>query len=174
LSHVEIVDGDKTYTFPCERWLADDKDDKKIERMLFEKNYDEAHDTHLRRQSSMHGSRPGSKDHLNRSSSSLGGRPKSSAGRVDGHGALLDALPKNTELMTYQVTLSTERGKGAGTRAPVWVELMGAGGRSSGRALLVFDDDDGAFDAGTVKTFTIEAPALAKLHAIKVSMCRRE
>ena len=37
LDRVEIDDGYNRFVFPCERWLSKSKEDKKIERVLFEK-----------------------------------------------------------------------------------------------------------------------------------------
>ena len=37
LDRVEVDDGYNRFVFPCERWLSKSKEDKKIERVLFEK-----------------------------------------------------------------------------------------------------------------------------------------
>jgi hypothetical protein len=37
LDKIEITEGKTLYTFICNKWLADDEDDKKIERIIFEK-----------------------------------------------------------------------------------------------------------------------------------------
>lgn len=37
LDKVEITDGKHVYKFICKKWLADDEDDQKIERIIFEK-----------------------------------------------------------------------------------------------------------------------------------------
>lgn len=37
LDRVEVTDGRDKYVFICERWLSKSKEDKKIERTLFEK-----------------------------------------------------------------------------------------------------------------------------------------
>ncbi len=39
LDRVEVSDGSELYTFLCERWLSKRKEDKLIERTLFEKGY---------------------------------------------------------------------------------------------------------------------------------------
>jgi hypothetical protein len=37
LDKIQIIDGKDVYTFLCERWLSKNKEDKLIERTLFEK-----------------------------------------------------------------------------------------------------------------------------------------
>ena len=39
LDRIEIHDKKRTYTFVCERWLSTSKEDKRLERSLYEKNY---------------------------------------------------------------------------------------------------------------------------------------
>ena len=66
------------------------------------------------------------------------------------------------------MTLTTASDKDAGTRAPVWLEL-GTAHSTTGKVLLLFDEENVAFDAGQARTFVFDAPAV-RIGACKVRL----
>lgn len=74
-------------------------------------------------------------------------------------------------MAAYRISLTTERKRHGGTTAPVWVQLFDDGGRqrhSTGRVLLIFDEENDHFDEGCIKHFAFEAPALQRIAGIEV------
>src|SRR4051794_5516917 len=74
-------------------------------------------------------------------------------------------------MYTYQLSLKTGDDKDADTSAPIWFTIFGNDRKvmTTGRILLIFDDDTETFARNQTRHFTLQAPAVHKIAGFEVS-----
>jgi hypothetical protein len=197
LDRVEVVDetnAGKKYVYPCERWLAKKKDDGKIKRTLYEKNY-EGDRSSL---ASSIGSNMSLKSSTSRKSTlSLNSkaspplqRKASFSGRSEAADKIYEeqyekkglkksaskrsllskssSLGSLKETIPYTVRVATGESSDHGTTANVYIVLIGLDGASEKLPLELIGKDNG-FEKGSVETFSIESPDFGEIKKVEVS-----
>ncbi|XP_053384453.1 lipoxygenase homology domain-containing protein 1-like isoform X6 [Mercenaria mercenaria] len=161
LDHVEIVDSsdNDTYMFHCERWLAKNKDDMKIERSFYVKGYDGEMSSTGTLRSTKYGS-IASLDSL-RSTDPFSKSPKLSRKQLS-----MEDIPEGPTI-PYTVRVSTGDGEDNGTSSNVWIMILGPRKKSTGRLFLELAQKN-TFARGSTEIFSIEAVDIDEVKKIEV------
>ncbi|KAG8456825.1 hypothetical protein GDO86_002563 [Hymenochirus boettgeri] len=143
LERVEILNEvtEETYIFLCERWLSTKKEDKKIERILFEKDYD------------------GERQSLGSSSKSFWGSSLSLRSQ-DNNANLkrknsLDGSQADGTLIPYHVTITTGLDRDGGTESHAYIIIMGPQRTKTERLWLDLPKGKKGFAPGSVEKFSV-------------------
>ena len=169
LDKVELEDlqAGRTYVFPCEKWLSSRHDDKKIERVLWEKNYD---GDRFSIASSKPGSRFGSQLSL-----------ESGRSRLNRQTSLAISEVPEGPLLTYKIIVRTGNQRDAGTKANAWVRFFGLPAQTSRRQSMrpstpenmiesgrIFLDNRQGFASGSTEEFTKEGPDVGEIREVEI------
>ncbi|KAE8636810.1 hypothetical protein XENTR_v10003144 [Xenopus tropicalis] len=143
LERVEILNEvtEETYLFICERWLSTKKEDKKIERILYEKEYD------------------GERLSLGSSSKSFWGsslslRSQDNNANVKSRNSL-DGSQQDGTLIPYHITITTGLDRVGGTESRAYVIIMGPQKIRTERLWLDLPKDKKGFAPGSVEKFSV-------------------
>ncbi|XP_033751254.1 lipoxygenase homology domain-containing protein 1-like isoform X2 [Pecten maximus] len=155
LDYVEVTDttNNQKFMFHCERWLAKNKDDKKIQRSVYVKGYDGDMESSTGTLGTMKSTRYGSVASLDSLKSS---DPFSKSPRLSRKQQLAQEEMPDGDTIPYTVKVSTGKGKDDGTNSNVWVRVIGPRGKDTGRLFLELAQKD-KFMPGSVETFSLEA-----------------
>lgn len=153
LDRIEVSDtrGDK-YIFLCERWLSKSKDDKQIERTLFEKNY-RGPKTNSRSLTSNIGSSQFTNSH---SRLSIREHSNENFNEMDG-----PTIP-------YKITIRTGDEKNCGISAQAFIRLFGKSKQQRTERIPLKLAKRKRFEPGTSEIFMIEAVDIGPLKQIEV------
>ncbi|XP_060092590.1 lipoxygenase homology domain-containing protein 1 [Heteronotia binoei] len=148
LDKVEIVNEntDDYYLFMCERWLSMKKEDGKIERILYEKNYD-------RNQKSIDDSSL-SKDN--------------NANVKDKKSDDAESSPVEGALIPYHVVITTGSELGSDTDSRVYIIIMGSGKLRTHRLWLDLSDDRTEFADASVEKFSVMGLDVEEVKKVEV------
>ncbi|XP_041436582.1 lipoxygenase homology domain-containing protein 1 [Xenopus laevis] len=143
LERVEILNEvtEETYLFLCERWLSTKKEDKKIERVLYEKEYD------------------GERLSMGSSSKSFWGsslslRSQDNNANVKGKNSL-DGSHQDGILIPYHITITTGHDEVGGTESHAYVIIMGPQMKRTERLWLDLPKEKKGFAPGSVEKFSV-------------------
>jgi hypothetical protein len=162
LDRVEVTDTrDRAkYTFLCERWLSKSKEDKQIERTLFEKDYK---GPKVSSQSSlMLKSNIGSQ--MAGSHSKLSIRQQSP---LDKYGREVDS-GFNGPTEPYKITIRTGDERNCGLTAQAYIRLFGDTKSQRTDRILLHMAKRKRFEPGSSETFQIEAADIGELRQIEL------
>lgn len=161
LDYVEVIDGsdNEIYMFHCERWLAKNKDDMKIERTFYVKGYDGEMSSTGTLRSTKYGS-IASLDSL-RSTDPFSKSPKMSRKQLS-----MEDIPEGPTI-PYTVRVSTGDGEDNGTSSNVWIMILGPRKKSTGRLFLELAQKN-YFAPGSTEIFSIEAVDVDEVKKIEV------
>ncbi|XP_073445861.1 lipoxygenase homology domain-containing protein 1 isoform X1 [Dendrobates tinctorius] len=143
LERVEILNEvtEETYMFLCERWLSTKKEDKRIERILYEKDYD------------------GDRNSLGSSSKSFFGSSLSLRSQDNNanlrNKSSMDGSMQDGQVIPYHITISTGQDRDAGTESRAYVIIMGPQKIRTERLWLDLPKDKKSFALGSVEKFSV-------------------
>ncbi|XP_048241483.1 lipoxygenase homology domain-containing protein 1-like isoform X2 [Haliotis rufescens] len=164
LDRVEIQDtiDNQNYIFHCERWLAKNKGDGKIERHLYVKGYDGEMSSTGTLRSTKYGS-VSSLDSMRTTD------PFSKSPRLNRRQSLMSSMEEVTEGPTipYTVKVTTGNGEDNGTSSNVYVRIIGPKKVHTGRLFLELAQKEN-FTPGSVETFSLEAIEVDEVKKIEV------
>ncbi|XP_056399217.1 lipoxygenase homology domain-containing protein 1 isoform X2 [Hyla sarda] len=143
LERVEILNEvtEETYLFLCERWLSTKKEDKRIERILYEKDYDGDRNSVGSSARSLRGS-------------SLSLRSQDNNANLRSKGSL-DGSIQEGQMIPYHFTISTGQDRDAGTESRAYVIIMGPQKIRTERLWLDLPKDKKGFAPGSVEKFSV-------------------
>ncbi|CAB4019689.1 lipoxygenase homology domain-containing 1-like, partial [Paramuricea clavata] len=165
VERVEIEDltADRQFLFHCERWLAKNKEDKKIERNFYEKDYKGDRSTTMTGMSMA--------SSLNSSPSR--GDPSPSKKRSTTADEIFekefkDKAKKNAPLksISYTVRVKTGDDKDGGTEAKVYIVLIGTQATTDKIDLELVQKTE--FEPGTAETFSVEGVDVGEVRKVEV------
>lgn len=161
LDRVEITDpeANQKYIFHCERWLAKNKEDGKIERSLYVKGYDGEMSSTGTVRSTKHGSvlsLDSVRDPFSKS-------PRLKSKQL--HQSLENV--QEGPLIPYTVKVATGDGEDNGTKSNVWVQLHGPKKKTTGRLFLELAQKD-HFAPKSVEIFSLESAELDEIKKIEI------
>ncbi|KAM4708199.1 lipoxygenase homology domain-containing protein 1 [Discoglossus pictus] len=143
LERVEILNEvtEETYLFLCERWLSTKKEDKRIERILYEKDYD------------------GERVSLGSSSKSFWGsslslKSQDNNGNVRGKDSIDGSLQEG-QMIPYHITITTGQERDSGTESRAYIIIMGPQKLKTDRLWLDHPKGKKAFLPGSVEKFSV-------------------
>ncbi|KAM3939741.1 lipoxygenase homology domain-containing protein 1 [Leptodactylus fuscus] len=143
LERVEILNEvtEEPYLFLCERWLSLKKEDKKIERILYEKEYD------------------GERNSLGSESkgfwgSSLSLKSQDNNANLKTKGSI-DGSIQEGKMIPYHITITTGQERDAGTESRAYVIIMGPHRIKTERLWLDLPKDKKGFAPGSVEKFSV-------------------
>ncbi|XP_071988971.1 lipoxygenase homology domain-containing protein 1 isoform X1 [Engystomops pustulosus] len=143
LERVEVQNEvtEECYLFLCERWLSTKKEDKRIERILYEKDYD------------------GDRNSLGSSSksffgSSLSLRSQDNNGNLKTKGSIDGSLQEGP-MIPYHIAITTGQERDAGTESRAYVIIMGPQKIKTERLWLDLPKGKKGFAPGSVEKFSI-------------------
>ncbi|GFN87702.1 hypothetical protein PoB_001420800 [Plakobranchus ocellatus] len=163
LDRVEISDGADKYIFHCERWLAKNKDDGKIERSLYVKGYDgDMSSSTGTLKSTRFGGSVASLDSLRTSD------PFSKSPRMNKKQLLaVDEDVVDGPTIPYTIKVSTGDGEDNGTSSNVWIKLFGPRKIHTGRLFLELAQKD-KFEPSSVEIFSLEAVDVGEVKKVEI------
>ncbi|KAL5006870.1 hypothetical protein ScPMuIL_015676 [Solemya velum] len=161
LDTVEVIDtsDNEKFTFHCERWLAKNKDDGKIERSFYIKGYDGDMSSTGTLRSTKIGS-VGSLDSIRTTD------PFSHSPRMNRKRASMEEIPEGPTI-PYTVKVLTGEGEDNGTDSNVWVKVIGPNKQDTGRLFLELAQKS-RFEPKSVEIFSLEAVAVREVKKIEV------
>ncbi|CAF4073398.1 unnamed protein product, partial [Rotaria sordida] len=163
LSKVEVKDDIRTYVFYCEQWLAKKKDSK-LERTLYEKDYQGS----MSSLGSIPRSVTGSKVSLASNESDSKNEPFRRPQRKNIMSSIAEESRDTTEEgIPYTVKVKTGEKSDAGTAANVFIRLIGRKGRHTGLIPLELMQR-GHFEPGKVETFSLQEPDIGDLEVVEI------
>ncbi|KAL3842214.1 hypothetical protein ACJMK2_020253, partial [Sinanodonta woodiana] len=162
LDYVEVIDttSNQSYMFHCERWLAKNKDDGKIERTLYVKGYDGEMSSTGTIRSTVRGSVL-SLDSL-KSSDPFSKSPRLSRKAMS---MSMEDIPEGSTI-PYTLHISTGEGEDNGTDSNVWVCIIGPK-KETGKLFLELYQKD-RFAPGSTETISIEALDVGEIKKIEI------
>ncbi|XP_073475133.1 lipoxygenase homology domain-containing protein 1 [Aquarana catesbeiana] len=143
LERVEILNEvtEETYMFLCERWLSTKKEDKKIERNFYEKDYD------------------GERQSLGSSSKSFWGSALSLKSQDNNanlkNKSSVDGSIQDGQLIPYHITITTGQERDGGTEARAYIIIMGPQKIRTDRLWLDLPKGKKSFAPGSVEKFSV-------------------
>ncbi|XP_040192273.1 lipoxygenase homology domain-containing protein 1 [Rana temporaria] len=143
LERVEILNEvtEETYMFLCERWLSTKKEDKKIDRNFYEKDYD------------------GERQSLGSSSKSFWGSALSLKSQDNNanlkNKSSVDGSIQDGQLIPYHITITTGQERDGGTEARAYVIIMGPQKIRTERLWLDLPKGKKSFAPGSVEKFSV-------------------
>ncbi|KAK7479806.1 hypothetical protein BaRGS_00028986, partial [Batillaria attramentaria] len=162
LDRVEVTDtsNNEKYVFHCERWLAKNKEDGKIERSLYVKGYDGEMSSTGTLRSTKYGSVT-SLDSI-RTNDPFSKSPRMTRKLQQS----LEDLPEGPTI-PYTVKVTTGDGEDNGTSSNVWVKLHGLKKKHTGRLFLELAQKD-KFEPGSVEVFSLEAVDMEEIKKVEI------
>ncbi|MGH0156164.1 UNVERIFIED_CONTAM: hypothetical protein FKN15_047648 [Acipenser sinensis] len=158
LDQVEIMDMDteETYLFQCERWLSKNKEDKKIERVLYVKGYDGE-------RISLNSSKKSLKD------SSLSLKTlDSNMNKKNKRKSILDEVIEEGATISYHITISTGSERDSGTTSRAYILIMGSHQVQTARLWLDLPEDKTGFAPGSMEKFQVEGADVGEIKKIEL------
>ncbi|KAM3867839.1 lipoxygenase homology domain-containing protein 1 [Diretmus argenteus] len=137
LDQVEVLDleTEEVYMFLCERWLSDNKEDKRIDRIFFVKGYE--------------GVRHADANSKKIAQAKLGLDRNANKKKKKKKVAVIEEGP----IIPYHFTLSTGNDREASTTARVYVIILGPNDVETERLWLDLPEGQNCFAAGTMENF---------------------
>ncbi|XP_074659812.1 lipoxygenase homology domain-containing protein 1-like [Tubulanus polymorphus] len=160
LDRVEILDpsDQENHIFHCERWLAKNIDDGKLERTLYVKGYD----GEMSSTSTIRSSRIGSMSSMD---SMRTHEPFAKSPRMRRHSTIQEEPEGPT--VPYTVRVTTGDGQDCGTDSRAWIKIIGPKGKHSGKLSLDLAQKQ-RFEPGSTDLFSIEATDVDEVKKIQV------
>ncbi|XP_064633987.1 lipoxygenase homology domain-containing protein 1-like isoform X3 [Lineus longissimus] len=151
LDRIEVRDtkDNEKYVFHCERWLAKNKDDGKIDRAIYVKGYE----GDMSSTSTLHSTKIGSITSLD---SFRSGEPFSKSPKLSKKFSSIEEMPEGPTV-PYTVKVQTGEGQDCGTDSSVWVRIIGPKKKHTGRLFLELVSQKRRFEPSSVNTFSLEA-----------------
>lgn len=158
LDRVEVSDDRRKYKFVCERWLSDSKEDKKIERTLFEKDYKGPRISSI---SSMSLKSNIGGSQMADSKSNLSIRQHSPFGQ---HGNEYD----DGLTIPYKIIIRTGSEKNCGISSQVFIRLIGEEKKMKTDRIKLELAKKKRFEPGSSETFQINAIDIGDLRQVEL------
>ncbi|XP_010011629.1 PREDICTED: lipoxygenase homology domain-containing protein 1, partial [Nestor notabilis] len=151
LDKVEILDEttEESFMFLCERWLSKKKEDKKIERTLYEQSYD------------------GERNSLNGSSLSLSSQDSSGNPKETKKSSLVKAAEEGS-LIPYHITVTTGTEYDSSTDSRVYIIIMGPQKVQTERLWLDLPEGKDEFADGSVEKFSVWGLDVGEIKKVEV------
>nr|KAI8760088.1 lipoxygenase homology domain-containing protein 1-like [Biomphalaria glabrata] len=162
LDRVEVYDGKEKYIFHCERWLAKNKDDGKIERTLYAKGYDGDMSSTGTLKSTRFGGSVASLESM-RTTDTFSKSPRVTRKQL----ATLEEDVSHEPTIPYTIKVSTGEGSDNGTSSNVWIDIFGLKKKHTGKLFLELLQKE-KFEPGSVETFSIEAVDVTEVKRIQI------
>ncbi|RNA20947.1 lipoxygenase homology domain-containing 1 isoform X1, partial [Brachionus plicatilis] len=156
LDRVEVTEGRNKYIFVCERWLSKSRDDKKLERIIFEKNYNGPRITStssLSIKSNIGGSKMAGSD------------PRLSIRQQSPFGQHHDL---DGPTIPYRVTIRTGDEKKCGISSQAFIRLFGESKKQRTERIKLQLAKKSRFEPGSSENFQIEALDIGELRQIEI------
>ncbi|XP_052229243.1 lipoxygenase homology domain-containing protein 1-like isoform X2 [Dreissena polymorpha] len=161
LEKVEIIDDKdprQQFLFYCERWLAKNKDDMKIERSFYVKGYDGEMSSTGTLRSTKYGSVA--------SLDTLSSDPFSKSPVLSRKQLSMDNIPEGPTI-PYTIRVTTGTGEDNGTSSNVWIKIVGPKKKDTGQLFLELAQKD-HFAPGSTEIFSIEAVDVGEVKKLEV------
>ncbi|XP_010185879.1 PREDICTED: lipoxygenase homology domain-containing protein 1-like, partial [Mesitornis unicolor] len=151
LDKVEILDEttEESFVFLCERWLSKKKEDKKIERTLYEQSYD------------------GERNSLDGSSLSLSSQDSNANPDEKKKSSLVKAAEEGT-LIPYHITVTTGTEYDSSTDSRVFIIIMGPQKVQTERLWLDLPEGKDEFADGSVEKFSVWGLDVGEIKRVEV------
>ncbi|XP_065519706.1 lipoxygenase homology domain-containing protein 1 isoform X2 [Lathamus discolor] len=151
LDKVEIMDEttEESFIFLCERWLSKKKEDKKIERTLYEQNYD------------------GERNSLDGLSLSLSSQDSSGNLKETKKSSLVKAAEEGS-LIPYHITVTTGTVYDSSTDSRVYIIIMGPQKVQTERLWLDLPEGKDEFADGSVEKFSVWGLDVGEIKKVEV------
>ncbi|XP_012940880.1 lipoxygenase homology domain-containing protein 1 [Aplysia californica] len=161
LDRVEVSDGRDKSVFHCERWLAKNKDDGKIERSLYIKGYDGDMSSTGTLRSTRFGGSMTSLDSMKTDPFSKS--PRLSRKQLS---QSLEEVPEGPTI-PYTVKVCTGDGEDNGTSSNVWIKIFGIKKLHTGRLFLELMQKE-KFEPSSVEIFSLEAVDVKEVKRVEI------
>lgn len=159
LDRIEVADGRDKAVFLCERWLSKSKEDKLIERTLFEKNYK--------------GPKVTSTSSLllksNIGSSQFGNSHEKLSLRQQSPNSFRNQ-DDNGPTVTYTIVIRTGDERNQGNSGQVFIRLIGDNKRLNTGKINLQLAKKKRFEPGSAETFQIDAMDIGELRQVEVNI----
>ncbi|KAM6328427.1 LOW QUALITY PROTEIN: lipoxygenase homology domain-containing protein 1 [Alca torda] len=151
LEKVEILDEttEESFIFLCERWLSKKKEDKKIERTLYEQSYD------------------GERNSLDGSSLSLSSQDSNANLKEMKKSSLVKAAEEGS-LIPYHITVTTGTEFDSSTDSRVFIIIMGPQKVQTERLWLDLPEEKDEFADGSVEKFSVWGLDVGEIKKVEV------
>ncbi|XP_059690106.1 lipoxygenase homology domain-containing protein 1 [Gavia stellata] len=151
LEKVEILDEttEESFVFLCERWLSKKKEDKKIERTLYEQSYD------------------GERNSLDGSSLSVSSQDSNANLKETKKSSLVKAAEEGS-LIPYHITVTTGTEYDSSTDSRVYVIIMGPQKVQTERLWLDLPEGKDEFADGSVEKFSVWGLDVGEIKKVEV------
>ncbi|XP_054665159.1 lipoxygenase homology domain-containing protein 1 isoform X2 [Grus americana] len=151
LEKVEILDEttEESFVFLCERWLSKKKEDKKIERTLYEQSYD------------------GERNSLDDLSLSLSSQDSNANLKEMKKSSLVKAAEEGT-LIPYHITVTTGTEYDSSTDSRVYIIIMGPQKVRTERLWLDLPEGKDEFADGSVEKFSVWGLDVGEIKKVEV------
>ncbi|KAM9262068.1 lipoxygenase homology domain-containing protein 1 [Morus bassanus] len=151
LEKVEILDEttEESFIFLCERWLSKKKEDKKIERTLYEQSYD------------------GERNSLDGSSFSLSSQDSNANLKETKKSSLVKAAEEGS-LIPYHITITTGTEYDSSTDSRVYLIIMGPQKVRTERLWLDLPEGKDEFADGSVEKFSVWGLDVGEIKKVEV------
>ncbi|XP_054253211.1 lipoxygenase homology domain-containing protein 1 [Indicator indicator] len=151
LEKVEILDEttEETFIFLCERWLSKKKEDKKIERTLYEQSYD------------------GDRNSLEGSSLSMSSQDSNTDLKEMKKSRLVKAAEEGS-LIPYHITVTTGTEYDSSTDSRVYIIIMGPQKVQTERLWLDLPEEKDEFADGSVEKFSVWGLDVGEIKKVEV------
>ncbi|XP_041320063.1 lipoxygenase homology domain-containing protein 1 [Pyrgilauda ruficollis] len=151
LEKVEILDEttEESFVFLCERWLSKKKEDKKIERTLYEQSYD------------------GERNSLDGSSLSVSSQDSSAHLKEPKKSSLVKAAEEGS-LIPYHITVTTGTEYDSSTDSRVFIIIMGPQKVQTERLWLDLPEGKDEFADGSVEKFSVWGLDVGEIKKVEV------
>ncbi|ESO97796.1 hypothetical protein LOTGIDRAFT_208950 [Lottia gigantea] len=159
LDRIEVLDPEdnETFIFHCERWLAKNKDDGKIERTLYVK---------MSSTGTLRSTKIGSVSSLDsiRTNDPFSKSPRLNRKQLS---SSLEDVPEGGPSISYTVKVYTGTGEDNGTDSNAWITIYGPRKKSTGRQYLDLAQKSG-FEPGSLEVFSLEAVDIDEIKKIEI------
>ncbi|XP_068279481.1 lipoxygenase homology domain-containing protein 1 [Nyctibius grandis] len=151
LEKVEILDEttEESFVFLCERWLSKKKEDKKIERTLYEQSYDSEQNS------------------LDGSSRSLSSQDSNANLKETKKSRLVKAAEEGS-LIPYHITITTGTEYDSSTDSRVYIIIMGPQKVQTERLWLDLPEGKDEFADGSVEKFSVWGLEVGEIKKVEV------
>ncbi|OPJ86950.1 lipoxygenase-like proteiny domain-containing protein 1 [Patagioenas fasciata monilis] len=151
LEKVEILDEttEESFIFLCERWLSKKKEDKKIERTLYEQSYD------------------GERNSLDGSSLSVSSQDSNTNLKERKKSSLVKAAEEGS-LIPYHITVTTGTEYDSSTDSRVYIIIMGPQKVQTERLWLDLPEGKDEFADGSVEKFSVWGLDVGEIKKVEV------
>ncbi|XP_069736464.1 lipoxygenase homology domain-containing protein 1 [Phaenicophaeus curvirostris] len=151
LEKVEILDEttEESFVFLCERWLSKKKEDKKIERTLYEQSYD------------------GERNSLDDLSLSMSSQDSNADVKETKKSSLVKAAEEGS-LIPYHITVTTGTEYDSSTDSRVYIIIMGPQKVQTERLWLDLPEEKDEFADGSVEKFSVWGLDVGEIKKVEV------